>query len=743
VIASTNARVSLAAAFTVTVAAAASAALLIAPGAAATAPTPVSCAELETEMNRATSGEVLELTEPGQCETNVKVTDAAPFTLQANPGTVLLPKNSDEPIIGATEEGVSFALEHLVFAGGKYDHGGCLSISAGEEAVTVREDAFIECGSAGQGGAVDIYDSGEPGSEPTVIEYDTFGESGEGNRAVEGGGAVQLNLAGPVRVTHNYFEDNIATGGFGGGGGLELIASHPEGAAPVTVSDNTFHDNSALDSGGGAFIDAAKDQAVTLERNVFSENKVAGRGAELEREGGGLVVAVELYGNSGGAPQVIQAHNTFSGNAVEATEATEPCCGRTEKLAAGGGGEWALGVNVKSTGDVFEDNGVTADEGQPPEGGGLGVLGTSAEEPTADLATFTAIDDLFLHNYVAAGGWGGGIYTGYVRSGCKPTAHCEPTTLNLEDSTVYENEVESGLGSQGGALWGSPDDSLTVTNSIIYANEPKEPEIWGYTTPTFKYSDVCTEPDGPEIPTGEGNICADPRLGREGTEIAASPTIAAGSAALVPAGLTTDRLGNPRIFYGPATCSGPGPGIVDMGAYEFGSQGAVTQPPQLSCATTTTTSTVTTAATTTTTATAPQLTGLRQSASQWRDGTAAATISAKRKAKQPPIGTTFSFSLSEPASVTLTFTEPVAGRKAGKQCVAQTKKNAKAHSCSRTVTVGSLKLSGRDGADEVHFDGVLSKRSKLKPGRYTVTAVATNSAGERSASEHLSFTIVK
>jgi PKD repeat protein len=142
---------------------------------------------------------------------------------------------------------------------------------------------------------------------------------------------------------------------------------------------------------------------------------------------------------------------------------------------------------------------------------------------------------------------------------------------------------------------------------------------------------------------------------------------------------------------------------------------------------------------------APVISGLHQSAKTWREGNALATISAthkSKKTKKPPVGTTISFSLSEAASVTFRFTQPASGRKSGKKCVAQTKKNAKAHRCTRTVVVATLTLSGRAGANQVRFSGRISKHTKLKPGAYTVSLVATAS-GKQSTTSTLRFTIAK
>jgi len=135
----------------------------------------------------------------------------------------------------------------------------------------------------------------------------------------------------------------------------------------------------------------------------------------------------------------------------------------------------------------------------------------------------------------------------------------------------------------------------------------------------------------------------------------------------------------------------------------------------------------------------PIVTGLRQSAAKWREGNKLAQISRKKK---PPVGTTFGFSLNEPAAVRLSFTRPAAGRKVSRKCVPVSKKNRKGPKCTRTVILGTLAFNAHAGATRVRFAGRLSATEKLKPGRYTLTITAT-SAGLRSTPRSLSFTIVK
>ena len=141
----------------------------------------------------------------------------------------------------------------------------------------------------------------------------------------------------------------------------------------------------------------------------------------------------------------------------------------------------------------------------------------------------------------------------------------------------------------------------------------------------------------------------------------------------------------------------------------------------------------TTTTTTTTTGGAPTLSGLRQARRTWREGTRAATIA------RAATGTVFTFDLSAPARVTVTFTGKVAGRRVGGKCVAPTRANRHRPSCTRTVT-GKLSFAGHAGANAVSFEGVLGRRV-LPLGRYTARFAASNAQGSATPGV-LTFTIV-
>ncbi|HXR28849.1 MAG TPA: hypothetical protein VN772_04665, partial [Solirubrobacteraceae bacterium] len=138
---------------------------------------------------------------------------------------------------------------------------------------------------------------------------------------------------------------------------------------------------------------------------------------------------------------------------------------------------------------------------------------------------------------------------------------------------------------------------------------------------------------------------------------------------------------------------------------------------------------------------APTLSGLSETARIWREGSAPASISANAHGKKkPPLGTTFSFSLNVPASVTFRFTQAAGGRKVGKRCLAQTNRNKGKRRCTRTLLAGTLTFAAHAGTNKVRFDGLISKHVKLRPGGYTLRATAIAS-GKQSATRTLQFTI--
>jgi hypothetical protein len=570
---------------------AAVAALALAPAAEAT-----SCEHLQEEVNAATAGAVLQLP-AGTCETNVTTSNTQPFTLEGTaPGTTLKAKTTTQAIfqINAGSTPATFTLTNLTFTGTTF--GNAVNINDSNPAVTISDDAFVT-NHSGTGGALSIGD-GTAGSttQPTRIVGDTFGRAGEGNSAIAGG-AVFIDTSTPLEIDSNSFAANSVPANEPGG--ALLILDQLGGSAPVTLFGNVFggvseeEANKAGSAGGGAFIQLSHEQTLTLENNAFIGNEIAGvKTAAQPRVGAGL--AVELRALSEPGFSVIQKENVFANNVITETDLE----GSEKEQPAGGAGEWVFGNTVHSTGDRYLANGVFVNDGLPkyvPEGGGLGVLGEKAEGVVpAQPGTFIGADDFFSENFVAAGGWGGAIYSGFTAPYCHES--CPGSSVTLRDSTVLNNGVEPGAGSAGGAFWGSGTDTLAVENSIVYGNTPPQVVGFGGGT-TFAFSDICNEPGGTVI-AGAGLMCANPKLNGEGEETAASPTVDAGSNALVPAGLATDLVGGARITAG--RC-GDAP-TVDMGAFEL--------PAAKGCPVAATTTTSTTRTSTTNSASGPGKAGL-------------------------------------------------------------------------------------------------------------------------------------
>ena len=59
------------------------------------------------------------------------------------------------------------------------------------------------------------------------------------------------------------------------------------------------------------------------------------------------------------------------------------------------------------------------------------------------------------------------------------------------------------------------------------------------------------------------------------------------------------------------------------------------------------------------------------------------------------------------------------------------------------VARGTLPLTGHAGTNRIAFQGQISRRTRLRLGRYTLLLSAVNTAGQRSRTSTLSFTIVK
>jgi hypothetical protein len=150
------------------------------------------------------------------------------------------------------------------------------------------------------------------------------------------------------------------------------------------------------------------------------------------------------------------------------------------------------------------------------------------------------------------------------------------------------------------------------------------------------------------------------------------------------------------------------------------------------------TSTATADVTVSSPAPSPRVSDLAESAKVWREGNRIVQFSS---APKHPLGTTFTFTLNTAATVKLSFTRSVDGRRLRGKCLARTAHNRHKPACLRSLAAGSLTFSGDAGANRVLFQGRLSNSDKLPLGVYAMTLTAIAS-GHSSVSQLLHFTIV-
>jgi hypothetical protein len=140
--------------------------------------------------------------------------------------------------------------------------------------------------------------------------------------------------------------------------------------------------------------------------------------------------------------------------------------------------------------------------------------------------------------------------------------------------------------------------------------------------------------------------------------------------------------------------------------------------------------------------TALTVTNLKLSPTRFRGGTHAATIT-KRKAGALPSATTISFTLSQAATVTLSFEQAHSGILAGHKCVALSKAHRKGKRCTRYAAIAhGVSRAAQAGSDRIAFDGILDGGGHLAPGSYGLSLTAIAAASRTTATQHPTFTLL-
>ncbi len=484
-----------------------------------------SCENLQTRINEAaTSGGADTVVLTGMCKSGATLPKEASFTLRGAPGTTsgFDGEGSKGPLLSTTATAGTMTIENLTFQRAKTTStASAAGLDASLRQLTLRNDAFVE-------------DTDESSS-------DASGGGAHVNIVESSGSSCQPGEPPALTVTGSTFRDDRAV---------------TTGTAYVT-------------QGGGLFAAiGCSGRTSTFADDVFEGDHAEARGS-VQAEGltaGGGVAVLSFAGKPSSTSPLQQAANVFDSNTVSGPTNADD----------GGGGEWLAGMSLASVGDRFSRNSIAGTTGSAWSwGGALGILGTQCNEM---LTESTLEDAVVAANAIGAGTpedlGGGGVYVGCEGVNTRSSNH-----LRLLDSTVTANSVATAGGVAG--IDGHSQDQLAIGNSIVAGNVGGV-QVGGFTGAggalSSEFSDVCNEAGTAPL-GGEGNICADPKLADDGDpssydvhETATSPTIDAGSNALVPSGLTSDFFGGPRIASGTSTgsCAGPiaGPATVDMGAAE-------------------------------------------------------------------------------------------------------------------------------------------------------------------------------
>jgi len=479
-----------------------------------------------------------------------------------------------QPILNAAEEGEVITLAALCTKSNSGTAEGVFRLPSNVVDLTIEGQSGMTAGFDGtgvEGGALEGTGNGLVLRHLVVENYSLNEESAV--TLYPGEGAL------PVIESDRFVDDtNSTSNNSSRGGALHISASNGTCAytAPLSVTDSLFQGDRIVDTsteehnrdlGGAAYAEIHCNSAstpidfATLSGNTFAEDAIGTR-AGGEAVGGALYLANSSHAEVNVSAE--QTDNVFEHDSIASSSPTG---------AYGGGGEWAPSLELSSTGDRYTGNSLPAPLGATAssQGAGLGVTSATCSEKATPSAALN--DAVFAANTIGPASEGGES-AGAVYAACEPPEPHGHFHLSLNDSTVAGNQAPDGIS----GIDGEDGDQLVLDNSIV-TSPAGQAGIGGFRPTsdgslTSLFSDACAPSTSMRTPLpGAGNICANPLLAGEETgdvqETPSSPTIDAGSNALVPAGLTTDAFGDPRILAGHAGCAQSFPAVVDMGADEL------------------------------------------------------------------------------------------------------------------------------------------------------------------------------
>jgi hypothetical protein len=471
-----------------------------------------------------------------------------------------------QPILNAAEEGEVITLAALCTKSNSGKSEGSFTLPYKVADITIEGQSGTTAGFDGtgvEGRALEGMGNGLVLRNLVVENYSLNEESAV--TLYPGEGALPM-------IESDRFIDDVQTNTSGNprGGALYLSTSNSTCAytTPLSITSSLFQGDQIIDTSttnhsdqGGAvsaeiFCNSAARPVdfATLTADTFTDDSIdtaTGR----EAFGGALYLANR-------SPAGVLVSATQGGNVFEADTISSP----TPTAVYGGGGEWAPSIDLTSTDDHFVKNSLPGPQGMTSSstGAGLGVVTSNCSGAAATLE-----DAVFAANVIGPASEGQSAGAG-IYAACESNEPDSQFYLSLNDSTVAGNQAPGGVS----GIDGEDTDQLALTNSIV-TSPTGQADIGGFRTTsggslTSSFSDACAPGVSTSTPLpGAGNICAEPALNAKGEEAATSPTIDAGSNALVTAGLTTDAFGHTRILAGHAACGVSSPAVVDMGADEF------------------------------------------------------------------------------------------------------------------------------------------------------------------------------
>jgi hypothetical protein len=390
----------------------------------------------------------------------------------------------------AASGGITVNLQNSSFSGNNVGGGGTsgvgqgvVNVSGTQANVNVANSTFTGNtvgGGGGNGfGPLDVESLGGVGTlaiSGSTFSGNTIGVGGEAFGTV----SILFTTSGSsATVTDSTFTGNTLGGGASGSGG-----------------------NDGLASGGGIDMQSSNGGSLSVERSVFTNNRLGGNGAGGSSSGAGNGGGIEAFFSGPGSLTV--DHSTFSGNTLGGSGGA----GMFSGDGTGGGIEASFSTvpsTMSITSSVFGDNvlggaGGSGDNSGDGEGGGLSLGSTSGLAATIAGNSFSSnrlggnggsatgagsgtgggilLDTFFLQSHVtianntfagnAAGGTGG---SGGAGDGVGAGLAIEGGTISLLNDTFAGNTIPSA-GGEGAGIFGQngATSAVTLENTIVAGN---------------------------------------------------------------------------------------------------------------------------------------------------------------------------------------------------------------------------------------------------------------------------------